>query len=128
MQKATSTSIDSPSSALANVLVSAIGFNSLISETSVKPSIRKKFAKAFTDRIRKEAGTPDLWGSRASLLQVSIGDDDRVTVGVEGSEDEIAAAQALEYGSPGSPPRGVMRTYEADFNEEYKVAMSEYSL
>jgi hypothetical protein len=47
---------------------------------------------------------------------------------VEGTEEELRMAEALEYGTPDSPPRGVMRVYENDFNEEYKVAMKGYDL
>jgi hypothetical protein len=128
MAKATSTPESSPSSALANALLSSIGFTSAFSDSAVKPSIRSRVARSFTSKIRREASSPDLWGSSAQSLNVTIGADDRVTVGVEGTEEELRMAEALEYGTPDSPPRGVMRVYENDFNEEYKVAMEGYDL
>lgn len=128
MAKATSTSESSLSSALADALTRIVGIPSGVSDQHVMPAIRQKVAKTFTDRVRKEAGTPELWGSSAKSIDVTIGPDDRVSVSPSGTPEEVREAEMLEYGTPDVPPRAVMRTYEASFNEEYKVMMNGYSV
>lgn len=128
MAKATSTSESSLSSILATALLGAVGVDQGISKSVVKPAVRKSFAKKFTDRIRQEAGTQDLWGDTASVLSVDIGDDDVVKVSASGTPEQMYDAELLEYGTPSSPPRAVMRTYEANFNEEYATEKSGFGL
>jgi hypothetical protein len=128
MAKAVPTSETSFSSILAESLISSIGLTDTISEVHIKPSIRKRLAKSFTDRVRRLAGTPELWGRSAKTLSVNIDSNDKVSVNLEGSVDEVLQAQMLEYGTPDLPPRAVMRTAEADFTEEYKVMMRDYEL
>lgn len=128
MAKATSINESSLSSILANGLVGMMGVTHSISESHVKPAIRKSTSKAFTDRVREEAGTPELWGQRSGSIQVSISDNDLVSVAATGTPEEVYEAEMLEYGTPDFPPRAVMRTYEKSFNEEYKVIMSGYDL
>lgn len=128
MPKATSTSSSSLSSILANSLIHVVGVYPGISNQSVKPSMRKHFSDVFTKRVQRKASEPGLWGPLASTIKVTIGNDDRVSVNAVGTPEEVSAAEMLEYGTPGYPPRAVMRTYEADFNEEYKVEMNRYGL
>ena len=128
MAKATSTSESSLSSILATALIGSSGVTSIVSEAHVKPSIRKSVSKSFTERIRKEVGTPELWGPRSGSIEVSIAPNDLVSISAIGTPEEIYEAEMLEYGTPDSPPRAVMRTYEKSFNEEYKVIMSGYGL
>lgn len=124
MATATSTSESSLSSVLANALLSTVGVSSSVSKNYVKPTVRQRVAKAFTDRIRREAGTEELWGSASESLSVTIDDQDRVKVSATGGPEEQYTAEMLEYGTPSSPPRAVMRTYESSFNEEYKVMLN----
>lgn len=128
MPKATSTSEISLSSIMAESLLRVVGVNDSISEHHVKPTIRKRIGKLFTERVRKHASSPELWGASAKSIQVDITDDDNVVVSAVGTQGEIDNAHLLEYGTPDSPPVAVMRTYEADLNEEYKVSMREYDL
>lgn len=125
MPKATPTTESSLSSILAEALVGTIG---LAPSEKAKPSIRKQMAKKFTERLRREAGAEDMWGDTASVLSVDIGDDDVVKVSAQGTPEQMYDAEMLEYGSPNSPARAVMRTYEADFNEQYKVELSRMAL
>lgn len=128
MNKATSTSGSSLSSILANALIGASGVTSVVTESHAKPKLRSRVSKSFTERARKEAGTPGLWGAAAKSIEVTIGADDLVSVSPTGTPDEVYEAQMLEYGTPDRPPRAVMRTYEAAFNEEYKIMVDGFSL
>lgn len=128
MAKATSTEESSLSSILANALIAAVGVKSNVSNTYVKPTVRQRVAQKYTNRIRKEASTPELWGDKAQSIKVSINSEDRVEVSAVGTPEEVYEAEMLEYGTPESPPRAVMRTYEASLNEEYKVIIGEYEL
>lgn len=128
MTQASPTSQSSFSSVLADALTRTLGVQSSVSETFVKPAVRASKASKYTNRIRQEAASPELWGDMAKLLTVDINEYDEVTVGVEGSPEQKAAADALEYGTPNSPPVAVMRTYAADFTEDYKVSKNGYDL
>lgn len=128
MAKATPTSESSVSSVLADAFLRVVGVTPTVSEKAVKPSIRKQLSSKYTERVRQEAGSPNLWGGAAKSLSVSISTDDVVSVNATGTPEEVYAAEVLEYGTPSSPPRAVMRTYEAAFNEEYKIELSGYSL
>ena len=128
MAKATSTSESSLSSILATALIGAVGISQTVSDTTVRPAVRKSLAKKYTERLRKEAGTRDLWGDTAEALSVEIGQDDVVRVSASGTPEQMYEVEMLEYGTPSSPPRAVMRTYEASFNEEYKADLGGYGL
>ena len=128
MSEATPTSQTSFSSAMADALVRSVGVYGAVSNNFLTPLMRAAAASEYTSRAREAASTPELWGSASRLLTATITDDNQVVVSDQGTPEEMALAEALEYGTLESPPVAVMRTYSAEFTEDYNVTKGTVSL
>ena len=125
MLSANPNSTTSFSSTLAKLLVNSTGVRSQITESIIKPSVRKSLAKSYTNKIRAIAASPDMWGNVSESLVVEIGDDDHVSIRAEGTDEDIYSAELLEYGTPDRPPRAIMRPFSITLSEDFKQSIKD---
>lgn len=128
MTQASSVPTSSLSSVLADALARSSGVYSSVSTSYIAPVLRAITSAKYTQQIQEEASSPDIWGEASKFINVTIDENDRVSVSAQGNSEQVALAEALEYGTPESPPVAVMRTYEVMFNEDYSVNKGSYSL
>jgi hypothetical protein len=111
MPKASPNHSGSLSSIAVDLIVNNTGIADLLREV-VSPVARQSLETTYTARVQEAASTPELWGDQASSIRVSIPDNTSVIVEAAGSENDVYKAHELEFGTPSTPPKAVMRTFQ----------------
>lgn len=128
MQKANPLKNNSMSSNLAELLLSCTAIESTLSSQLLEPAARKDFAKEYTERVRQHASAPELWGDVANVLNVEIDSTNNVQLTMSGSDEDLYRASELEYGTPSSPPKSIIRTFSESLRYDLQSDMAAIDL
>lgn len=119
MLEANSKHIGSPSSSLANAFLKATGIHGVLSKKVSTPTAMSSVKKEYVNKVRDYARSKGGWSKYADGLQVSIDENDRVSVSFDGSDEDRQMVEWLEYGTSDSPPQSVMRVMEEEIRQDY---------
>lgn len=113
------TSITSLSSASAKLLLNLIGVTSTTKSLIKESPTKEYFIKLYTKKVRDYAKSKDMWNDFADNLKVVISDEGKISIIPTGTPDELRIIEALEYGTPSTPPVSVIRVLEEELRQEH---------
>jgi hypothetical protein len=88
----------------------------------------KRATREYQKRIRSEASSNESWAPFANNLYVTFDEkNNKVVVGVNGTDDLLDKIAEVEYGTGAVPPAPLYRKFTTESAQEVQLLVNKYS-